>query len=394
MADPVSILAIAGLVYAGRKLSHTQEKYSVEGNPIEEPEVTSDFSEKELTIQSEYSGPLSPLVETPIKYKEEIPSFGEVAPQKRSSGGEILNMRNRMYDAGRMNNLSPIEKQLVGPGLGVGASVPAFGGHQQLFRVNPENVGAYRLTTLPGRSGPAYDSKGGRRGIMGELGNNRPEKTAFLYGRLPPVPGRAQGMTGRTPRAEHEKTKRTTNRSETGLRTDTLGYASAKRTVSALTRAQEPTRNKKDGNIEHYQYNNQPAPGISSFHGGYTNAPASKIGEKRTYGSTHTVEELMKYGFRPDDRRGKPNRAAGPGRMNVRANPLNQGGLLTSVRSDTSRIDGRINSANGAWTQQYRNNDYHKFNAYKGNINPNASNTSLDTAKRQLSTNPLVHSLS
>jgi hypothetical protein len=394
MADPISILAIAGLVYAGRKLSRPNEMYTVEGNPIQEQEVSSEFANRDITIESDYLGPLSPLVEPSYTSKEETGSFAEIAPQRRSSGGEILNMRNRMYDAGRMNNLSPVEKQLVGPGLGVGPDVPAFGGHQQLFRVNPENVGAYRLTTLPGRSGPAYDSKGGRRGIIGEVSHNRPEKTAFLQGRLPPVPGRAQGMGGRTPRAEHERTKRTTNRSETGLRTDTLGYASAKRTVSALTRAQEPTRNKKDGNMEQYQYNNQPAPGISSFVGGYLSSPASKIGEKRTYGTQHTVEELMKYGFRPDDRRGKANRMAGPGRMNVRADALNQGGMVTSVRSDTTRIDGRVNAADGAWTQQYRNNDYHKFNAYKGYENPNASSTSLDVAKRQLANNPLVHRLS
>jgi hypothetical protein len=145
MADPISIMAIAGLVYAGRKLSKPNETYTVEGNPIQEQEVVSDFSDRDVVIQSEYLGPLSPLVEPSYTSKEEIGSFAEIAPQKRSAGGEILNMRNRMYDAGRMNNLSPVEKQLVGPGLGVGPEVPAFGGHQQLFRVNPENVGAYRL---------------------------------------------------------------------------------------------------------------------------------------------------------------------------------------------------------------------------------------------------------
>jgi len=394
MADPISIMAIAGLVYAGRKLSQPNEKYTVEGNTIEEAEVVSDFSNTEVASQSEYLGPMSPLVEPRYTSKQEMSSFSEIASQQRSSGGEILSMRNRMYDAGTMNNLSPVEKQLVGPGLGVGPEVPAFGGNQQLFRVNPENVGAYRLTTLPGRSGPAFDVNGGRRGVVGEVVKNRPEKTAFLYGRLPPVQGRAQGMSGRTPRSEHERTKRTTNRSETGSRTDTLNYASAKRTVSALTRAQEPTRNKMDGTVEHYQYNNQPAPGISNFMGGYLNAPATKIGEKRTFGSAYTAEDLMKYGFRPDDRRGKPNRAAGPGRMNVRADALNQGGMVTSVRSDTSRTDGRVNAVSGGWTQQYRNNDYHKFNAYKGHENPHASSTSLDTARRQLASNPLVHSLS
>ena len=50
--------------------------------------------------------------------------------------------------------------------MGVGPEVPAFGGNQQLFLVNSENVVAYRLTTLPGRSGPAYDSKVFSRGIV------------------------------------------------------------------------------------------------------------------------------------------------------------------------------------------------------------------------------------
>src|SRR6056300_62652 len=393
MADPISIMAIAGLVYAGRKLSQPDEKYTVEGNEIEEPEIVSEFSDRDVSIQSEYLGPLSPLVEPSYNSKQEMGSFAQIAPQQRSSGGEVLSMRNRMYDAGRMNNLSPVEKQLVGPGLGVDPNVPAVGGHQQLFRVNPENVGAYRLTTLPGRSGPAFDGKGGRRGIAGELGHNRPEKTAYLPERLPNTGGRAQGFSGRTARTEHERTKRTTNRSETGSRTDTLSTASAKRTVSALTRAAEPTRNKKDGNMEAYQYQNNPAPGIHKFAHGYLNSPGSKIGEKRVYGDAYTSSELGKYGFRPDDRRGKAGRAAGPGRMNVRADPLNQGGMVTSVRSDTTRIDGRVNSADGGWTQHYKNNDYHQFNAYKGNVNPNSTQDSLGVAKRQLQNNPLSHSL-
>jgi len=396
MADPVSILAIAGLVYAGRRLSKPEEKYTIEGKSVEENiAIKPEVDNRDITIAQSYLGPLSPLVEPDYTSKSEVASFADVSDASRSSGGEVLDMRNRMmYDGGRMNNLSPIEKQLVGPGLGVSANTPAVGGHQQLFRVNPENVGAYRLTTLPGRSGPTYDSKGGRRAMIGELGNNRPEKTAFLPDRLPPSGGHAQGFAGRTPRGEHERTKRTTNRSETGSRTDTLNFASAKRNVSALTRAQEPTRNKKDGNIESYAYANAPAPGISNFMGGYLNAPASKIGEKRTFGTAHTVEELMKYGFRPDDRRGKAGRAPGAGRMNVRADPLNQGGMVTSVRSDTTRIDGRVNAASGGWTQQYRKNDYNQLNAYKGIQNPNSSPCGLDIAKRNLQNNPLAHSLS
>ena len=375
MADPVSIIAIAGLAYLGKKLSEGPK--AVVETYVQPPLVIPD------RIQDDS------LLRVPDK-KMEMPSFGVVAPQDRSSGTEILSMRNRMYDAGRMNNLSPIEKQMVGPGLGVGPNVPAFGGHQQLFRVNPENVGAYRLTTLPGRSGPAGDIHGGRRGQVGEVAHNRPEKTAFMPARRPETFGRAQGMSGLVPRAEHEHTKRLTNRSETGQRDDGLGFAGAKRIISAGTMPQDPTRNKKDGNIEQFGYGNRPAPNIHSYAHGYINAPASKIGEKRTYGTAHTVEELMAYGFRPDDRRGKANRQGNAGRMNVRAGPLNQGGMPTAARVDTTRVDGRLAAANGAWTQQYTNDAFHQLNPYKGQANPRANDFSLDVAKNQLQNNPIA----
>lgn len=76
--------------------------------------------------------------------------------------------------------------------------------------------------------------------------------------------------------------------------------------------------------------------------------------------------------------------------MNVRAGPLNQGGLPTAARDDTTRVDGRINGINGGWTQQYTNDSYHNLNTYKGNQNPLASGSSLDIAKNQLKKNPIA----
>ena len=99
----------------------------------------------------------------------------------------------------------------------------------------------------------------------------------------------------------------------------------------------------------------------------------------------------MKYGFRPEDRRGKANRMGNRGRMNVRESALKQGGALTAVRSDTSRIDGRMNAANGGWTQNYQQKPFHQFNAYKGNENPNSRD--LGIAVRQLQNNPLSHNI-
>jgi hypothetical protein len=377
MADPISLLAVAGLVYAGRTLSQNKtEKYSPEAKIAMTNDgmgaVAPSFKQNDFVSRVE------------VPSKREMESFADIGRQQRSGGQEILNMRNRMYDQGRMNNLSPVEKQLVGPGLGVDSSVPAVGGHQQLFRVNPINVGEYRLTTLPGRSGPAADVTGGRSAKVGQLTHNKPETTAYLPSRLPTMAGRAQGMTGVVPRNEHERTKRTTNRSETGLRGDGLGYNGAKRLVSAQTLAQDPTRFKADRNDEQYRYNNQPAPGIHSFHGAYATGVASQVAAK-------TNEELMKYGFRPEDRRGKPNRMGNAGRMNVRESALKQGGALTAVRSDTTRVDGRINGANGGWTQNYQSKTFHQFNAYKGNENPNSRR--LDIAANQLKNNPLAHAM-
>ena len=375
MADPISLMAVAGLVYAGRTLS-TKSVPPPPKEIFEPPPVVK--APVEIVNNN-----FEPVIDRP--QKREMESFGDITMQQRSGGQEILNMRNRMYDQGRMNNLSPVEKQLVGPGLGVGADTPAVGGYQQMFRVNPVNVGEYRLTTLPGRSGPAVDITGGRSAVVGELTHNKPETTSHLPSRRPVMAGRAQGMSGVVPRNEHEKTKRTTNRSETGLRQDGLGFNGAKRFISAQTVSQDPTRFKSDRNDAQYSYYNQVQPGITNFRGAYTNTAAAHVTAK-------TNEELMRYGFRPEDRRGKPNRMGNAGRMNVRESALKQGGALTTVRSDTSRIDGRVNAANGGWTQQYKQKSFHQFNAYKGNANPNTQ--TLDIAKRQLQNNPLAHSLS
>ena len=380
MADPISLAAIAGLVFAGRSLSTKTEPepvQKVETITPQEPQITYDNDVPEF-IERDFE----PRVEIPQKM--EMESFADITYQQRSGGQEILNMRNRMYDTGRMNNLSPIEKQMVGPGLGVGADTPASGGYQQMFRVNPINVGEYRLTTLPGRSGPAADVTGGRSTLVGQLTHNKPETTAHLPSRLPPTAGRAQGMSGAIPRASHQKTMRTTNRSETGHRADGLGFNGAKRFVSAQTMPQDPTRFKSDRNDQQFAHYSHAAPGITNFSGAYATSAAAQI-------TTKNNEELMKYGFRPEDRRGKANRMGNKGRMNVRESALKQGGALTAVRTDTSRIDGRVNAANGGWTQNYQQKPFHQFNAYKGNENPYARD--LGVAKRQLQNNPLAHGL-
>ena len=167
MADPVSILAVAGLAYVGKRLSDRPlETYETEEPPVYTPKPPVEVKMPEIISESNDRLPMR---------KIEMSTFADIAPQIRTNGGEMLSMRNRMYDTGRMNNLSPVEKQLVGPGIGVDASVPATGGYQQLLRINPENVGVHRLTTLPGRINAGGDINGGRRGVMGQFAQTRPE---------------------------------------------------------------------------------------------------------------------------------------------------------------------------------------------------------------------------
>ena len=363
MADPISLLAIGALVYTGRKMSEPETETRSDPTKYEppvKPPLLEDIGEEEYPEFED--GPPT------WQGKEEVSNFSVVAPQRKSSGAEVLNLRGR-FDAGRHNNLSPIEKQLVGPGLGLSPDMPASGGFQQLYRINPINVGSYRLTTLPGRAGHGHDTTGGRQSVPGAIGHNRPEKTAYLPERLPTVFGKSQGFSGRTPRQEYEKSKRVTHRATTGLRTDGLNVAPARRFIPAQSVPELPTRFKSDNNSQ-LRFNNQPQPGVSNFHGAYVNAPTA---------------------IRPHDKREQVNRPGNPGRMNVRESATKQGGKLTSVRMDQSRIDGRMAPANGGWQQDYKKSEFSSStNAYKGNTNPYATDESLGMAKRQLAHNPLT----
>ena len=383
MADPISILAVAGLVYAGRKLSDdTPVKPTTAAKPLELAGETGAHVEYQEEVDSVPAWEPQEDIPFPVTQKREQGNFGEIAPQARSSGAELLGMRDRMHDVGRMNNLSPVERQQVGPGLGVDPSVPAIGGHQQLFRVNPTNVGEYRMHQLPGRTNHGADQTGGRGTVFGELGRNRPEKTAYLPERLPTVRGRA-AFSGTTPRGEHVKGAIPTNRADTGIRDDGLQYAPAQRVISAQTMPQAPTRFKSDADTQ-FAYSNQPSPGVSMWRHGYEQSPAAQVGR--------TNEELMARGFRPEDRRGQANRIGNPGRMNVRENALKAGGALSSVRMDQTRMDSRFGPVSGGWTQQYVQPTHQDMNPYKDTVNPHAR--ALGLASQPLASNPFAQDIS
>jgi len=409
MAEPLSLLAIGGLIFAARRCSDMDTPQKTETymkhTPIGITPQRENTYDKGTTLMNTLSGGhnsdpgLSGHGINP-QNKDTHPSFSDIGFLGYTQGEPNVNLGYRPYVSGKMNNFSGVEKNLVGPGLGVDSNVPAYGGYQQLFRVLPNNVGAYNLTTLPGRPGPAGDVTGGKPTLAGQVNYKAAPKTAFLPTRRPQVEGRAQGqggkLTGVTARGKYEKTMRPTIRSETTWRNDGLEFNPAHSIVSNGPLSEAPTRNKGDLNDGQFGYNNQPVPGITNFFGGYEESPGSKLlaTQPKGQGSSYAPQQLEKYGFRPDDRRGKKDRDGNPGRMNVRAGPLNQEGLVTAVRSDCNKYDGRVGPVNGGWSQNYVPDKYTQLNPFKGQKNPYSTQKELNIAKNQLMNNPLAHTLS
>lgn len=372
--DPLSLIALGGIVFAGRTLSNT-ERYEEKpqpqpffGNNINTP--TDDGASGQLDIRAgQYTLPIQEQ-----KHKHEVASFGVIAKDagRNPSGQSVYNFYDRQPITTKSNNVQPMEKQYVGPGLGLNPEVPAYGGFQQLYRPMPNNVGAYKLTTLPGRSGPANPVVKSGRSQIGELTQERPEKTAALWDRRPPTRGRGQGqggaLTGFAGHENYERTKRQTNRSTTTMRDDGLQYAPAQHIVGAGPVSDMPSRNKGDLNTQ--RVNDVAAPGIRSFHGAYVSDPVLAAG-----------------GLRVADKRGQRDRAGNAGRMNVRGNPGVQGGMTTSMRSGAYRsIQGPMGPT-GAANQAYQRERYQQVNAFKGNRDPRTAD--LGVAKRVNANNPL-----
>lgn len=394
MADPFSIAVIMGIIYAGRKLGSQSPPVDTVVPVPSEPEEYEQNQESRDLILNQLKQP--GMINEPVNKKQETGNFGDINFSQYVHGEPTHDMSSRYFVSSQMNNLAPAEKVQVGRGLGLSPEIPASGGFQQLYRVNPNNVGAYKLTQLPGRIAPGADTTGWRAGEVGELTHFAPSKTAFLPTRRPDVGTRAQGqggaVTGSTIRESYVKTMRTTNRAETTLRTDGLSFAPAKSIVSGLKSDDDPTRNKGDLNFEQFYHTNNPAPGIHSFASGYLNEPSVQLmNSVGPDGVGYTAKQLESFGIKVDENRGKADRTGNAGRMNVRAGPLNQGGLLTAMRTDSDKSDNYLGPANGGWAKQnYLNDQYYNFNAYKGQ--PNC--VDLNVAKRQLANNPLAHSIS
>jgi len=378
--DPLSLVALLGIAVAGRQIASSDRKEGFTPAPVPNRETQQlpffgnniNTPSQDLTLVTDILS--GPYVDTSKQKKEIVATLQDTAPNVQFPFGQpVYNLYDRQNVSSRMNNLSSAERRFVGPGLGVPASVPAYGGYQQQFRVMPNNVGAYRLTTLPGRSGPAKDfvSRGSERLTVTQ---NRPQKTYQLLGaegKRPLERGRAQGqggmLTGQREREMYVKTQRPTIRSETSTRMDGLEFGAAKKFVSAGTLQEAPTRNKANFAS---RINDVAAPGIHSFEGAYQN----------------TQNTIL---LRPADRGNKGYTPPG-GRMNVRGNATQAQGATTHTRDSASTV------IEGGAGNQYLGQNYditwkQNNNAYKGNADFRTNNLGL--AVKQLDNNPFALSL-
>jgi hypothetical protein len=286
-----------------------------------------------------------------LRPKEAIPNLQDITPtnSRMPYGQPVYDLYNRQYITNKQNNIAPVEQPMnVGPGLGVGPNVAAAGGFQDYFRALPINVNEEKLTTLEGRAGPRNPFvKSGGAAYIGDITHEAAQsKTAFRNPGAYGGGGAQSALVAPEGRPNFLKTKKTTIRSETGLRTDTLS----------------------DGPPQY-------------------NVAQPYAAAKESYTDTALTRSS---GYRE-----KYDRGANGERMNVRSDPVNQVGAGTQYRAESKPVQpgpmAITGSNQGRGTLPPEFDD--PLNEFKSNPNPRAQSDFLDIAIQQLEKNPLAYSL-
>lgn len=315
-----SLLAIAGLVFAGKTLSE-RDSILTDDSPSLVQKACDSRAPREHALDYMENRNLNPnlgrrIGDERIKPKNEIPSLQNTNTVQYPHGQPVYDFSNRQNISNKMNNTPPVTRQNIGPGLGVGPDVASTGGFQQLFRVLPNNVNDERLIPLKGTSGgPANPVVKGGNPIQGDL-THFPDKVYYRA----PIQSSAQGQGGsiRAPEAipEFTKTERSTIRQQTGPR---------------------------EGDFLQF------GPGQASVY--------------QPYGETHTY-------MKDRENRSKGDRPGNGQRMNVRADPLDAGGIVTNLRREyETSPPGGISPGIGL-VQNYINAGFYDLNELKSTPNP------------------------
>ena len=348
--DPFALAAVVGLVYAGKKISDSKEEQAVMPPPPPEQKTKFDLIQYKFAQQDQPLDPLNTMPNTGRGFsggfrlppKDAVPNLGDIVKDgKRFPFGQPVYTPDASREpvTNKMNNITPANKVYVGRGLGLDPNVPAAGGFQQLFRVLPNNMNEERLTQLQGNwGGPASPVVKNGGTTMGAI--SHPAKLSKTTQGYQPMQTRGQGQGGalNAPegRPDFQKTRRTTNRQETGLRKDGLEMGPAQYMV-----------------YEHY--------------GDAYNDP-----------------------IRWSKNRVNPDRAGNAGRMNVRGDPLAVQGAVTQIRLEAGALP--VRPADASRGSRYIPNQYDKLNVFKGNADPRTKNLGL--AANVLKNNPFNYTFS
>jgi len=358
--DPLALAAIVGLVFAGQRLSKSSKPVTtvpIMNTPHQVTRQDTDLAGTAPGMQADAFGlrPINPsfgrrIGDDYLPPKEAIPSLQDWSPManRYPHGQPVYDLYNRENVTNKMNNLAPVERMNVGPGIGADPNVPAIGGFQQFFRVLPNNVNEEKLVTLPGGEGPAnYFVKSGGVQFAGDgLINGQmthQAKTTKTWNRPSAQnSGQGQGVI-RAPegRPDQIKTRRTTIRQETGWR---MG----------------------DGlEMGPGQY----APVYQAYNKNLTDASLPRSTGNRV----------------------NPDRAGNGQRMNVTANPQGAIGAATRLRAESIPVrPGPMDMHAAGGAGPYKPAENWKLNNSKCSQNPMASAGNLNIARNQVINNPLA----
>lgn len=326
--DSIALAAVVGLAFLGKRMSdapsQNQESVSEPMRAIKKSDIPR-FEESDTRFRTIFP-----------QGKKEVKSFYEVSPVggKAVNGNPVYQMPNRENVSNQMRNLNPNPWMRIGPGIGVGPDVPAYGGYQQLARELPTNVNEYKLTQLPGRMQAPPGSLIPMQENRTMVSKNRPERDFHRE------PAKATGaFKGPEDRPVSVRKNFTTT---------------------------------KDQAINN-------GPGNSSF-----------MGAKYNIGQAYLMTGNQSMDKR--DARSKEDRTGNPGRMNVRAGPLGAGGAISTVRIDTNSTP--VVPGGTRVSQGYARTGIQDMNPHLGNGNPLATDKGLQLARKQLDENIYNHPLS
>jgi len=357
--DPLAIMAVVGLVFAGKRLSEYSPEESsravlsaVATKPLTRRDVDlmahpADHAADAFDVKNTTPDLGRRVGDWRLRPKEAVANLQNVSRTSRRYpyGQPVYDMVNREYVTNKMNNVSPLERpKNVGPGLGLDPSIASGGGFHDYFRALPTNINEERLTTIEGRDGPPDPVVKSGLPVIGAITHDAKETKA--WDRAPAqYSGGGQGgaITGPEGRPEFMKTTRPTIRQETGKRADTLS----------------------DGPPQYNVY--QPyAVGTEAY----------------------TDKSLTRSsGFRS-----KEDRPGNGTNMNVRNDPVNQVGAASQLRSESKPIPPGpmgptgANNSNGYKAPEYDD----PMNEFKTTLNPLADPAYLDIAIQQLEKNPIA----